>query len=63
MRSQVAPGIPIPLLGLLAACTPPREPIAAMAVHDGRPMGVLVTCRGLFSQLRVYEDDIGDDLW
>ncbi|MGW1062856.1 hypothetical protein [Micromonospora rubida] len=61
MRRQAAPGILILLLGLLAACTPPDEPIAALAVHDGQPMGVLVTCRGLFSQLSVFENDHGSD--
>ncbi|MFE9204655.1 hypothetical protein [Micromonospora sp. NPDC007230] len=61
MRRQAAPGILILLLGLLAACTPPDQPITALAIHDGQPMGVLVTCRGHFSQLDVYEHDNRSD--
>ncbi|MEU1689436.1 hypothetical protein [Micromonospora sp. NPDC005707] len=62
MRRQSAPWILIPLLGLLAACTPPDEPIVALAVQDGQPVGVLVTCDGdSFSQLSVFENDAGND--
>lgn len=32
----------------------------ALAVHDNRPVGVLVTCHGDFSQLSVYQNDDKD---
>ncbi|MEQ7011293.1 hypothetical protein ABN028_34505 [Actinopolymorpha sp. B17G11] len=44
------------LLWPLSACTPPHEPIVALAVRGDRPIGVLVTCAGSFSSLSVYED-------
>ncbi|MCG5443171.1 hypothetical protein NIE79_000970 [Micromonospora sp. NIE79] len=47
--------LPLPLL-LLTACTPPDEPIVALAVQDGRPVGVLVTCDGYDADIRVYEN-------
>ncbi|MFI6261879.1 hypothetical protein [Micromonospora sp. NPDC051006] len=55
MRRQTAAMMQLPLLGLLAACTPPDEPVVALAVLDGRPIGVLVPCDGSFSQMSVYE--------
>jgi hypothetical protein len=48
--------IPLLLLASLTACTPPHEPLVALAVRDGRPTGVLVTCGGRFSQLSVYRN-------
>ncbi|SCG56814.1 hypothetical protein GA0070609_3203 [Micromonospora echinaurantiaca] len=57
MRRLTLPGILVLLLGLLAGCTPPDQPIVALSVQDGRPVGVLVTCDGAFSQLSVHEDD------
>lgn len=56
VRRLTLPGILVLLLGLLAGCTPPDQPIVALSVQDGRPVGVLVTCDGAFSQLSVYED-------
>lgn len=51
----------LPLL-FLTACSPPDEPVVALAVRDGQPVGVLVPCGGSFGQLGVYEndDDQGD---
>ncbi|MEU8154665.1 hypothetical protein AB0B94_13450 [Micromonospora sp. NPDC048986] len=46
----------LPLL-LFTACTPPDEPLVALAVQDGRPVGVLVTCDDDFAQLGVFEND------
>ncbi|WBB68828.1 hypothetical protein [Micromonospora sp. WMMD812] len=56
MRRWMAPALLVPLLSLLAACTPADEPVVALAVQDGEPVGVLVTCDGAFSQLSVYEN-------
>ncbi|WP_406080898.1 hypothetical protein [Micromonospora sp. NBC_00858] len=61
MRRQAGAWILIPLVGLLAACSPPDEPVVALAVHDGEPIGVLVTCDGAFSQLGVFENDNRND--
>lgn len=61
MRRQAGAWILIPLLGLLAACSPPDEPVVALAVQDGKPIGVLVTCDGAFSQLGVFENDNRND--
>ncbi|MGC4868324.1 hypothetical protein ACLQ3B_23160 [Micromonospora sp. DT53] len=57
MRGRRRPWIllPLPLL-LLTACTPPDEPIVALAVQDGRPVGVLVTCYDRDANIRVYEN-------
>ncbi|MFD6680258.1 hypothetical protein [Micromonospora parva] len=52
--------LPLPLL-LLTACTPAHEPLVALAVQDGRPVGVLVTCDDDFAQLDVFENDHPDD--
>ncbi|MBQ0980564.1 hypothetical protein [Micromonospora sp. M61] len=51
----------LPLL-LLTACSPPDEPVVALAVRDGQPVGVLVPCGGSFGQLGVHvnHDDQGD---
>lgn len=53
----------LPLL-LLTACSPPDEPVVALAVRDGQPVGVLVPCGGRFGQLSVYlnHDDQGDQV-
>ncbi|WP_330440965.1 hypothetical protein OHB44_14195 [Micromonospora sp. NBC_00821] len=48
--------LPLPLL-LLTACTPPDEPIVALAVQDGRPVGVLVTCEDRVARLAVFENN------
>ncbi|WP_430501409.1 hypothetical protein ACQRWP_07470 [Micromonospora trifolii] len=47
--------LPLPLL-LLTACSPPDEPLVALAVKDGQPVGVLVTCQGDHANIHVYED-------
>ncbi|MBQ1034073.1 hypothetical protein KBX26_29170 [Micromonospora sp. C97] len=52
--------LPLPLL-LLTACTPAHEPLVALAVQDGRPVGVLVTCDDDFAQLDVFENDHPND--
>ncbi|MET8121888.1 hypothetical protein [Micromonospora sp. NPDC005189] len=49
--------IPLPLLGLLTSCTPPDEPLVALAVQDGQPVGVLFTCDDSFAQFGVFEND------
>ncbi|CCH17975.1 hypothetical protein GCM10009848_36220 [Micromonospora lupini] len=48
------------LLSLLTGCTPPDEPLVALAVHDGQPIGVLVTCGESSARLDVYEIHPGD---
>ncbi|MGW5559433.1 hypothetical protein ACWER9_19705 [Micromonospora sp. NPDC003944] len=53
--------LPLPLLLLLTACSPPDEPLVALAVQDGQPVGVLVTCDDDFVRLGVFEDDHPDD--
>ncbi|MGC5284974.1 hypothetical protein [Micromonospora sp. DT231] len=62
MRRRRFPWIllPLPLLSLLTACTPPDEPLVGLAVRDGHPVGVLVHCGGMFAGLSVrqeYPDD------
>ncbi|MFG1840529.1 hypothetical protein ACGFH8_19160 [Micromonospora sp. NPDC049175] len=52
--------LPLPLLSLLTACTPPDEPLVALAVQDGQPVGVLVTCGGSFPRLSIYENHPDD---
>ncbi|MEW1590188.1 hypothetical protein AB0283_32605 [Micromonospora vinacea] len=47
--------LPLPLL-LLTACSPAEEPIVALAVQDGRPIGVLVTCDDRDADIRVFEN-------
>ncbi|GAA1662763.1 hypothetical protein ACFQY4_17555 [Catellatospora bangladeshensis] len=42
---------------MLTACSPAPEPIVALAVRDGRPIAVLVTCGSGLSQISVYEKD------
>jgi hypothetical protein len=66
MRRKRVPWIllPLPLLSLLTACTPPDEPVVALAVQDGQPVGVLVPCDDGFAQLSVhvnYPEDDGTD--
>ncbi|MGC4837737.1 hypothetical protein ACLQ3D_24870 [Micromonospora vinacea] len=62
MRGRRLPWIllPLPLL-LLTACSPPHQPLVALAVQEGRPVGVLVTCDDDFAQLSVFENDHPDD--
>ncbi|MEU7976012.1 hypothetical protein AB0B48_28645 [Micromonospora sp. NPDC049089] len=47
--------LPLPLL-LLTACSPAEQPIVALAVQDGRPVGVLVTCYDRDANIRVFEN-------
>ncbi|MEU5675138.1 hypothetical protein ABZ749_33460 [Micromonospora sp. NPDC047753] len=58
MRGRRRPWIllPLPLL-LLTACSPAEEPIVALAVQDGQPIGVLVTCDDSDANIRVFEND------
>ncbi|MBQ0989249.1 hypothetical protein PSH03_001469 [Micromonospora sp. PSH03] len=58
MRRRRRPWIllPLPLL-LLTACSPVDEPIVALAVQDGQPVGVLVTCEDRDARLAVFEND------
>lgn len=50
-------GALILVLGALAGCTPADEPIAALAVRDGQPVGLLYACRdSSYAGLTVYED-------
>jgi hypothetical protein len=51
----------IPVTGLLAACSPADEPIAALAVRDGKPIGLLYACEAVFSQFSVYENTDSND--
>lgn len=44
----------------LSACTPADQPVVALAVRDGEPVGVLVTCPGSLSGVRVYRDNATD---
>jgi hypothetical protein len=50
----------VPAAGL-AACTPADEPIAALAVRAGEPIGLLYACEAMFSQFSVYENSDSDD--
>jgi hypothetical protein len=50
----------LPAAGL-AACTPADEPIAALAVRDGGPIGLLYACEAVFSQVSVYENSDSND--
>ncbi|MGC4831579.1 hypothetical protein [Micromonospora arida] len=61
MRGRRCPWILLSLPLLLTACTPPDEPLVALAVQDGRPVGVLVTCDDDFAQLGLFENDHPDD--
>jgi hypothetical protein len=61
MRRRRHPWILLPLLVLVTACTPPDEPLVALAVKDGQPVGVLVTCDDSFAQLSVFENDHQDE--
>lgn len=55
-------GALILVLGALAGCTPADEPIAALAVRDGQPVGLLYACRdGGYAGLSVYAEDTSDD--
>lgn len=56
MRGLTFTGLIVVLCGVLAGCTPAAEPIAALAVEDGRPVGLLYVCRDGFSQLSVTAD-------
>ncbi|GIE28344.1 hypothetical protein Ait01nite_013890 [Actinoplanes italicus] len=47
--------------GGLAACSPADEPIAALAVRDGEPIGLLYACEAVFSQFSVYENSDSND--
>jgi hypothetical protein len=62
MRRLTIAGILGGLLAVLTACTPADEPIAALAVQDGEPVGLLYVCRDGFSLLSVYEADPADDV-
>lgn len=57
VRPLSIPVILIALLGLLAGCTPADEPILGLAVQDGQPIGILVTCDAAFSLVSVDEDN------
>lgn len=57
MRKLAISGLLILPFGVLAACTPAAEPIVGLAVRDGRPIAVLVTCPGRTAYLSVYRDD------
>jgi hypothetical protein len=59
MRRLTVTGVLVVLLGALAACTPAAEPIQALAVRDGLPVGLLYVCRDGFSQFSVYENPTG----
>jgi len=59
MRRLVVSAVAAVLVWPLSACSPADEPIVALAVRDGRPVGILVTCDGYFSRLSVYENDDG----
>ncbi len=61
MRRSTTIGMLGALVAALTACTPADEPIAALAVRDGAPVGLLYVCRDGFSQLSVYEADTPDD--
>jgi hypothetical protein len=50
----------VPAAGL-AACSPADEPIAALAVRDGEPIGLLYACEAMFSQVSVYESSDSSD--
>ncbi|MEU8115728.1 hypothetical protein [Micromonospora sp. NPDC048947] len=52
--------LPLPLL-LLTACSPAEQPIVALAVQDGRPVGVLLTCYDRDANIRVFENGHQDD--
>ncbi|WCN84039.1 hypothetical protein [Micromonospora sp. LH3U1] len=52
----------LPLLSLLAACSPPDEPLVALAVQDGQPVGVLVTCDDSSARVGVFENDHPGDV-
>jgi hypothetical protein len=43
--------------GSLTGCGPPPEPLVAVAMRDGQPVVILVTCVGEFSQLGVFRND------
>jgi hypothetical protein len=50
----------VPAAGL-AACSPGAEPIAALAVRAGQPIGLLYACEEVFSQFSVYENSDSND--
>ena len=60
MRKLTVATLAAVLLSALTACTPPDEPIAALAVQDGRPVGLLYVCRDGFSQFSVYVNEPSD---
>lgn len=49
--------VPALVVGTLTACTPGSQPVAALAMRDGRPLAILVTCGGDFAQISVYQND------
>ncbi|HLL66299.1 MAG TPA: hypothetical protein VK453_11210 [Micromonosporaceae bacterium] len=57
MRRLAIASVLILHLGLLAACGPPSQPIAALAVRDGKPVGILATCPGDSAWFSVYENN------
>jgi hypothetical protein len=60
MRKLTVATLAAVLLAALTACTPPDEPITALAIKDGRPVGLLYVCRDGFSQLSVFVDEPSD---
>jgi hypothetical protein len=57
MRRLVHSVVLVLMLASLVACTRPEARILALAVRDGRPTGVLVTCDAVASQLQVVQTD------
>jgi len=57
MRRLVPSVVLVLMLASLVACTRPDARILALAVRDGRPTGVLVTCDAAASQLQVVQTD------
>jgi hypothetical protein len=57
MRRLVPSVVLVLMLASLVACTRPDARILALAVRDGRPTGVLVTCNAAASQLQVVQTD------
>jgi len=57
MRRLVPSVVLVLTLASLVACTRPDARILALAMRDGRPTGVLVTCDAVASQLQVVQTD------
>lgn len=56
MMRRLAAAVVLALFGwTLTACTPKPVPILALAVRDGKPVGVIVTCPRMFTILGVRE--------